>query len=80
MVISDELNHASIIDAIRLATVIKKGLLKGVYKKQPMEGLRQRLEEAARTRRSPAGVGGDRRGFQHGGVGGGPAGDAEAVR
>jgi glycine C-acetyltransferase len=46
MVISDELNHASIIDAIRLATVIKKGLLKGVYKNNSIEGLRQRLQEA----------------------------------
>ena len=46
MIISDELNHASIIDAIRLATVIKKGVLKGVYKNNSIEGLRQRLEEA----------------------------------
>lgn len=32
IIISDELNHACIIDAIRLATVIKKGLHKAVYK------------------------------------------------
>jgi glycine C-acetyltransferase len=46
MIISDELNHASIIDAIRLATVIKKGVLKGVYKNNSIDGLRLRLEEA----------------------------------
>ena len=46
LIISDELNHASIIDSIRLATVIKKGVLKGVYKNNSIEGLRQRLEEA----------------------------------
>lgn len=48
-VISDELNHACIIDAIRLAAVIKKGLHKSVYKHGVLEGpgsLRQRLEEA----------------------------------
>jgi glycine C-acetyltransferase len=32
IIISDELNHACIIDSIRLATVIKKGLHKAVYK------------------------------------------------
>jgi len=50
IVISDELNHASIIDAIRLATVIKKGLLKSVYKNNVLRGensLEQRLKEAA---------------------------------
>jgi glycine C-acetyltransferase len=46
LIISDELNHASIIDAIRLATVIKKGVLKGVYKNNSIEGLEQRLQEA----------------------------------
>jgi glycine C-acetyltransferase len=48
-VISDELNHASIIDAIRLATVIKKGLHKGIYKNNILEGpnsLREALEKA----------------------------------
>ncbi|MDA1008715.1 MAG: aminotransferase class I/II-fold pyridoxal phosphate-dependent enzyme [Planctomycetota bacterium] len=46
IIISDELNHASIIDAIRLATVIKKGLLKTVYRHNDVAALRTRLEEA----------------------------------
>ncbi len=49
-IISDELNHASIIDAVRLATVIKKGLNKSVYKNNVLKGensLEQRLKEAA---------------------------------
>jgi glycine C-acetyltransferase len=48
-IISDELNHASIIDAIRLATVIKKGIHKGIYKNNVLEGpssLREALEKA----------------------------------
>lgn len=48
-IISDELNHASIIDAIRLATVIKKGVHKGIYKNNILEGpnsLREALEKA----------------------------------
>ncbi|MDP1660333.1 MAG: aminotransferase class I/II-fold pyridoxal phosphate-dependent enzyme [Phycisphaerales bacterium] len=48
-IISDELNHASIIDAIRLATVIKKGMHKGIYKNNILEGpgsLREALEKA----------------------------------
>jgi glycine C-acetyltransferase len=49
IVISDELNHASIIDSIRLATVVKKGLLKSVYRNNRMQGadsLELRLQEA----------------------------------
>ena len=49
IIISDELNHACIIDAIRLTPVIKKGVLKTVYKNNKLEGegsLRARLEEA----------------------------------
>lgn len=48
-IISDELNHASIIDAVRLATVIKKGVHKSIYRNNALEGensLRRRLEEA----------------------------------
>jgi glycine C-acetyltransferase len=49
IIISDELNHASIIDSVRLATVIKKGLLKSVYRNNQLTGpdsLRRRLEDA----------------------------------
>ena len=46
MIISDEFNHASIIDGIRLAAVIKKGLLKTVYRHNDLESLRARLVEA----------------------------------
>lgn len=49
MLISDELNHACIIDAIRLAAVIKKGVHKAVYKNNRLEGegsLRAALEAA----------------------------------
>ncbi len=45
-VISDELNHASIIDGVRLASVIKKGLHKSVYKHNDLSDLRRRLQEA----------------------------------
>lgn len=49
IIISDELNHACIIDSIRLATVIKKGVHKSVYKNNTLTGensLEQRLAEA----------------------------------
>ena len=49
IIISDELNHACIIDSIRLATVIKKGISKTVYKHNALEGpgsLREKLEQA----------------------------------
>jgi glycine C-acetyltransferase len=48
-IISDELNHACIIDAIRLTSVIKKGVHRAVYKHNALTGensLRQRLEQA----------------------------------
>jgi glycine C-acetyltransferase len=44
--ISDELNHACIIDGIRLAAVIKKGVVKTVYKHADLGSLRARLEAA----------------------------------
>jgi glycine C-acetyltransferase len=43
-VISDELNHASIIDSIRLMTTIKKGVHKGVYKHADLDDLRAKLQ------------------------------------
>ena len=46
LIISDELNHASIIDGIRLATVIKKGIHKGVYKHSDLDNLREKLVAA----------------------------------
>ncbi|RMH28638.1 MAG: aminotransferase class I/II-fold pyridoxal phosphate-dependent enzyme [Planctomycetota bacterium] len=46
LIISDELNHASIIDGVRLATVIKKGLNKAVFKHNDHADLRATLERA----------------------------------
>lgn len=46
LIISDALNHASIIDAIRLATVIKKGVHKAVYEHSNLDDLRAKLESA----------------------------------
>ena len=46
LVISDELNHASIIDGIRLAAVIKKGLHKGVFRHADLGDLRTKLAAA----------------------------------
>ena len=46
IIISDELNHACIIDAMRLTPAIKKGALKGVYKHADLDALEQRLVEA----------------------------------
>jgi glycine C-acetyltransferase len=45
-IISDELNHACIIDGIRLAAVIKKGVVKTVYRHADLAHLRERLEAA----------------------------------
>ncbi|TVQ60859.1 MAG: aminotransferase class I/II-fold pyridoxal phosphate-dependent enzyme [Phycisphaerales bacterium] len=45
-IISDELNHACIIDGIRLAAIIKKGLHKTVYKHNDLNHLRERLQQA----------------------------------
>jgi glycine C-acetyltransferase len=46
LIISDELNHASIIDGIRLAHSIKKGLHRTVYRHNDLGALRQKLVEA----------------------------------
>lgn len=46
LIISDALNHASIIDGIRLAAVIKKGVHKTVYRHNDFAHLRERLEAA----------------------------------
>ncbi len=46
LILSDELNHASIIDGVRLAAVIKKGLHKGVYRHSDLADLRAKLEAA----------------------------------
>lgn len=46
LIISDELNHASIIDSIRLTSVIKKDVHKTVYKHNTIEALRETLDKA----------------------------------
>lgn len=46
LMLSDELNHASIIDGVRLAAAIKKGLHKGVYKHNDAQSLREKLQAA----------------------------------
>ncbi len=46
IIISDELNHACIIDSMRLTPVIKKGVKKGVYKHSDMDSAREVLEKA----------------------------------
>jgi len=49
LILSDELNHASIIDGVRLASVIRKGVHKAVYRHNDIEHLRERLAEARRN-------------------------------
>ena len=46
LIISDELNHACIIDGIRLATQIKKGVHKGVYRHNDLDALEAKLKLA----------------------------------
>jgi len=46
IIISDELNHACIIDSMRLTPVIKKGVKKGIYKHSDMDSVREVLEKA----------------------------------
>jgi glycine C-acetyltransferase len=62
-IISDELNHASIIDGIRLATAIKKGINKTVYRhntltggEHSLEGQLQRARELSATSASPPAI------------------------
>ncbi len=54
IIISDELNHACIIDSIRLATVIKKGLHKAVYRNNVLTRAQgeKSLEEALHAARA----------------------------
>lgn len=49
IVISDELNHASIIDAVRLSQVKNKF----IYKHKDMGGLEERLKEAVKLQKTP---------------------------
>lgn len=46
IIISDELNHACIIDSMRLTPVIKKGVKKAVFRHSDMADCRARLEAA----------------------------------
>ncbi|MHC5024113.1 MAG: aminotransferase class I/II-fold pyridoxal phosphate-dependent enzyme [Planctomycetota bacterium] len=46
IIISDELNHACIIDAMRLAGAITRGVRKGVYAHSDMQSLRETLQAA----------------------------------
>ena len=46
MIISDSLNHACIIDSIRLTTTIKKGVHRAVYKHSDLDDLRAKLQAA----------------------------------
>ncbi len=48
-IISDELNHACIIDSIRLASVIKKGVNRFVYKNNNMAEFEAKLGEARKA-------------------------------
>jgi len=46
VIISDALNHACIIDSIRLTPAIKKGVFKAVFEHQNLDDLERRLVEA----------------------------------
>jgi glycine C-acetyltransferase len=46
LIVSDELNHACIIDAMRLATSIKRGVRRTVFKHSDMDALREKLAAA----------------------------------
>ncbi|MCH2140279.1 MAG: aminotransferase class I/II-fold pyridoxal phosphate-dependent enzyme [Phycisphaerales bacterium] len=49
VIVSDELNHACIIDAMRLTTAIKKGVNKAVYRHSDMDHCREVLAQARQT-------------------------------
>jgi glycine C-acetyltransferase len=53
IIISDELNHACIIDSIRLATTIKKGIHKAVYKNNVLNGPGSLAEALEKARANP---------------------------
>jgi len=53
LIISDELNHACIIDSIRLATTIKKGVHKAVYRNNVLTGDRSLEEALDKARANP---------------------------
>ena len=50
VIVSDELNHACIIDSMRLATAMHRGVSKCIYKHSNMESLRDALVTAAQKR------------------------------
>jgi len=49
IIISDELNHACIIDSMRLCTAIKKGVSKAVYRHSDLADLEEKLRTAQRN-------------------------------
>jgi glycine C-acetyltransferase len=55
-IISDALNHACIIDGIRLASVIKKGVNRFVYKNNDLADLEAKLAEAAAITKPASGI------------------------
>ena len=50
VIVSDELNHACIIDSMRLTTAIHRGVKKCIYKHSDMDSLREKLKVAAEHR------------------------------
>ena len=47
LILSDELNHACIIDGIRLASQIQRGIRRKVYRHSDLQDLEKKLDEAA---------------------------------
>ena len=50
VIVSDELNHACIIDSMRLTTAIHRGVKKCIYKHSDMDSLREKLQVATEHR------------------------------